>query len=79
MLYATFDNMYVKQDQMLACAIVKISVKCLIDRGIAKDWQWCFTVHLKHALHSDIQRLWDISKHNNFYFFLEISICTCTV
>lgn len=31
--------MYVKQEQMLACAIVKIFVKCLIDRGIAKDWQ----------------------------------------
>lgn len=39
MLYATFDNMYVKQDQMLAGAIVKISVKCLMDREIAKDWQ----------------------------------------
>lgn len=39
MLYATFDNMFVKQEQMLACAIVKIFVKCLIDRGIAKDWQ----------------------------------------
>lgn len=39
MLYATFDNMYVKQEQMLACAIVKICVKYLMDRGIAKDWQ----------------------------------------
>lgn len=60
---------------MLACAIVKIFVKCLMDTGIAQVWQWC--LHLKHALHSDIQRLWDISKHNNFFFFLEISICTC--
>lgn len=31
--------MYAKQDQMLACAIVKISVKCLMDREITKDWQ----------------------------------------
>lgn len=46
-----------------------------MDRGIAQVWQWC--LHLKNALHSDIPRLWDISKHNIFIFFLEISICTC--
>lgn len=39
MLYATFDNMYVKQEQMLACAIVKIFVKYLMDKGIAQVWQ----------------------------------------
>lgn len=31
--------MYAKQDQMLACAIVKIFVKYLMDRGIAQVWQ----------------------------------------
>lgn len=39
MLYTTFDNMYVKQEQMLACAIVKIFVKYLMDKGIAQVWQ----------------------------------------
>lgn len=62
---------------MLACAIVKIFVKCLIDRGIAKDWQWCLP-YIWNMIYTLTFQDFETIQSIIIFFFLEISsICTC--